>query len=179
MSASEPAVHDEDEEEVLARRIEESAVTMMPCAGATSSVTLGGTGTYTFTADKTYAKAVTVDASGTVTLPNACLEGITDCATLNVLDGTANGLSVGQMCTGDASQSCTCVLGEAGTVAEAGTYATVGHDLTTTTVAGMSTTRGYCVSSSSLGRGSRSRKMWIHSRRERARSPRAAVFARW
>jgi hypothetical protein len=128
-----------------------SAVAMMQCPGASVDVAPNVSGTYTFNADGTYSTNLTIEESGTETVPASCLGGVTACAQLDATLNTG-GLTIAlTSCSGTASQSCTCTVSVSGTLTQTGKYATAGNDFSVTPsggAAGMPT--GYCVAGSTL-----------------------------
>jgi hypothetical protein len=123
----------------------------MQCPGATIDFSPTANGTYTFNADGTYATSLSLEESGTETIPASCLAGITDCTTLDTMI-TSGGLNVTiASCSGNASQSCTCTVSVSETLTDTGKYTTAGNDVSLTSNGGAPGTQvGYCVAGSTL-----------------------------
>jgi hypothetical protein len=121
------------------------------CPGATTSVPINASGSMTFNADGTFSEVVTIDTTGTETIPASCLGALTDCTKL---DQTLSdqGLTVQITgCTGTASQSCTCTVSATGMLNATGKYTTAGNNFSLTVSGGTaSVPSGYCVSGSQL-----------------------------
>ncbi len=117
------------------------------CPGATEDVTVNASGTFTFNADKTYTSKLTVDESGTASIPVSCT-GSTTCSAADS-DTTTGTFAIKNACTGTTTCACTATI--SGSVSTTGTYTTAGNDFTATPKGGTASVPvAYCVKGSQL-----------------------------
>ena len=128
-----------------------SNLATMTCPSVTSTVSPAATGTYAFNGDGSYTLNLTVDETGSVVYPAACLSGISACSGLDSTT-TAGALTLTTTCTGSVTSSCTCAASFTGTVMDTGTYTTAGTTFTTSSMITGQTSpaAGYCVKGSQL-----------------------------
>jgi hypothetical protein len=128
-----------------------NTLTTQSCPSESLNLSPNMSGRITFNPDGTFSESVTVDETGTETIPASCLGGVSACTQLDA-SISLSGITVAQSsCSGNVAQSCTCTLSETGSLTQTGTYTTAGTDLSTAgSVTQSATPLGYCANGSLL-----------------------------